>query len=118
MMPTKSHSRWAIGAFVCALIVHYVFYAFAYVWFLTGADYRTLHLIYAVFVVLAVLEFVLRAPWWALWATAWAALIAPMIAPIPLHLAPGFVMVPLGAVIAAPFIAVAKMRRGGGPPWR
>lgn len=102
------------GAFVGAVFVHYVFYAFSYVWFLTGADYRDLHVIYGVFVAIVLAEFLLRASWWLMWATAWAALIVPMLTTISLHLSPGMWIVPLGALIASPFIGVAMLQRRQG----
>ncbi|QWT22152.1 hypothetical protein KPL74_09105 [Bacillus sp. NP157] len=110
-MHIKSTHVLPATALLGAVVVHYVFYAFSYVWFLTGADYRNLHVIYGCFVAIVLAEFFLRAPWWLMWATAWAALVVPTLTTITFHLSPGMWIIPLGALIASPFVVVATLRR-------
>jgi hypothetical protein len=110
MITTRSSPWLAAGSLIGALGVHYLIYAFRFMWYLDHSSFSTLIAVYVVFVVLECIEYIWIPRWWIMAPTAFVVMVAPAFSGINYHVPLGPLFVIVAALSASAFAAVAVLR--------
>ncbi len=115
MAVTRSSPWIAAVSLVGALGIHYVVYAFRFMWYLDHSSFDRLIEIYVFFVAVECMEYIWIPRWWIMAPTAFVAMVAPAFFGINYHVPIGLLFVIVAALSASMFgaVAVLRSRRSG-----
>lgn len=97
-------------ALAISFVVHYLVYAYRFMWYLSYPDFVMLIGIYLAFMAIVVAEFIFAPTWWLMGSTAFALMFMPAVARINYILPVGILFGVVALVSACPFVAVALLR--------
>lgn len=103
----------SIAALLGALVVHYLVYAYRFMWYLDNANFAKLVSAYAVFLSAVIFAFVVVPRWWVMGPLALAAMFAPALVGVHYLVPIGTAFVLVAVVCSSLFAGVAVLRSRG-----
>jgi len=98
-------------ALAISFVVHYLVYAYRFMWYLSYPDFVLLVEIYLAFMAIVVAEFIFFPTWWLMGVTAFALMFMPAVVRINYMLLVGILFYVVALVSACPFVVVAFLRK-------